>query len=419
MSYKLSQLAETLIGSEIVKLGNEINTRIRNGENIYNFTIGDFDPNIFPIPKTLEDEIHLAYNQHKTNYPAAEGILPLRESISKFLNHYFQLNYNTTEIQVASGGRPLIYSLYRAIVNENDSVLYPVPSWNNNHYTHFNQGNHIVIETQAENNFMPTVEDIIPHIKNIRLISLCSPLNPTGTIFKKEQLLSICQLIIEENKLRADDNKLFLLYDQIYSTLIYNNNEHYNPVGLVPEMKDYTVFVDGISKSLSATGLRLGWSMGPDYIMAKVKAILSHVGAWAPMPEQVATANYLNNWNDIDQYFTQFKTQLSLRLNALHQGFQELKSFGFNVDSIEPQAAIYLTVKLDLKGKITSDGITLTNQSDVWQYILDKAHLAIVPFSSFGTDKEFPWYRISVGTCKLELIPQIMNDLKLALSDLK
>ncbi len=416
---KLSTLAETLIGSEIVRLGNEINTRIKNGETIYNLTIGDFNPDIFPIPEALEAEIIKSYQAHNTNYPSAEGILPLRESISTFLKHYFQLDYNSSEIQVASGGRPLIYSIYRAIVDKGDKVIYPVPSWNNNHYTHFTEGEHVLIETSPENDFMPTVAELQPHIKDARLIALCSPLNPTGTIFDKQQLLDICNMIVTENEQRGEGKKLYLLYDQIYCTLLHGGREHHNPVGLLPAMKDYTIFVDGISKSMAATGVRVGWSMGPAHIIAKIKAILSHVGAWAPMAEQVAVAQYLSQFHLIDAYMVDFKAQLDARLQALHAGFQTLKSEGYAVDSIAPQAAIYLTVKINLVGKTKADGTTLATQMDVWQYILDEAHMAIVPFSSFGAPSDSPWYRISIGTCKLEMIPTIIKSLGDAVGLLK
>src|SRR5215213_11300171 len=124
---KLSHLSETLIGSEIVKLGGEIREKIRQGERIYNFTIGDFDPSIFPIPKELEDAIIEAYRQHFTNYPAAEGNLDLRESIALFLKHYQKLDYGVHEILVASGGRPLIYAIYRTLCDKGDKIMYAVP----------------------------------------------------------------------------------------------------------------------------------------------------------------------------------------------------------------------------------------------------------------------------------------------------
>ena len=104
---KLSHLSETLIGSEIVKLGGEIREKMRQGEKIYNFTVGDFDPSIFPIPKELEDEIVTAYRNHFTNYPAAEGNLDLREAIASFMKEWEKLDYSLGEILVSSGGRPL------------------------------------------------------------------------------------------------------------------------------------------------------------------------------------------------------------------------------------------------------------------------------------------------------------------------
>ena len=105
---KLSNLSETLIGSEIVKLGGEIREKMRQGQRIYNFTVGDFDPTIFPIPKELEDAIIDAYKNHFTNYPAAEGNLDLREAIATFIKEMEGLDYGPNEILVASGGRPLI-----------------------------------------------------------------------------------------------------------------------------------------------------------------------------------------------------------------------------------------------------------------------------------------------------------------------
>jgi aspartate aminotransferase len=416
----LSQLSETLIGSEIVRLGNEINTRIRNGEHIYNFTIGDFNPQIFPIPAGLEADIIKAYQDKYTNYPAGEGILALREAVCAFIKNREGLQYDVSEVQIASGGRPLIYSIYRAIVDKGDKVIYPVPSWNNNHYVHFTEGQHVVVQTTPENKFMPTAADIAPHIAGATLVALCSPLNPTGTTFSAKDLGDICDLILAENTKRAEgEKKCYLLYDQIYWTLTHGATEHFNPVSLRPAIKEYTVFVDGISKSFSATGVRVGWSMGPAFIINKVKAILSHVGAWAPMAEQVATAKFLHNDVAINTYFDVFKSGIAHRLNSFHAGFQAMKNEGLPVDSITPEAAMYLTVKIDAKGKTKLDGTIIDTQLDVWQFILNEAKVALVPFSSFGAGTDSPWYRMSVGTAKLDEMDDVLLAIRTALSSLK
>ncbi len=354
---KLSRLAETLIGSEIVRLGADIRAKIQKGEKIYNFTIGDFDSSIFPIPKELENQIVAAYRDKFTTYPPAEGILALRESVATFIKEREGLDFKTNEILIAAGGRPLIYTLYRALVDKGDKVIYSVPSWNNNHYVHFTEGQHVVIEATMENNFMPSADDIKPHIQDAVLLALCSPLNPTGTVFKKEELEKICDMVLEENKRRGDDEKkLYVMYDQMYWTLTFGDTVHYNPVSLRPEMKDYTIFIDGISKAFAATGVRVGWALGPEHVLSKMKAINSHVGAWSPMAEQHATAKFLRETDIIDTYLLKYKKELEERLETIYEGFQQLKSEGFSVDACAPQAAIYLTIQINLVGKKTNDG---------------------------------------------------------------
>ena len=417
---KLSHLSETLIGSEIVKLGGEIRERIRKGERIYNFTVGDFDPQIFPIPKVLEDEIVDAYRKKFTNYPPGEGSLELREAVSHFTQEFQGLNYGTDEILIASGGRPLIYALFRAICDKGDKIIYPVPSWNNNHYVHFVEGEHVVVEARAENNFMVTASDLKPHIKDAVLIALCSPQNPTGTTFTKQALQDICDMIVEENKRRGEDEKkLYLMFDQMYWHLTYNGIEHYNPVSLNPAMRSYTVFIDAISKVFASTGVRVGWSLGPSFILNKMKAILSHVGSWAPMAEQKALTHFLAEREEIKTYLNNFKQELEERLRRIYTGLTRLKEKGYSVDAVSPEAAIYLTIKMDLKGKKAPDGKVLDTQADVTSYLLQYAHLAIVPFYAFGADKSSPWYRLSVGTCKKEEIDEMLEKLEGALEQLK
>ncbi len=412
---QLSQLAETLIGSEIVRLGNKISERIRNGEKIYNYTIGDFDPKIFPVPLALEDGIINAYKNRYTNYPPGDGLLELRKAVSHFIRTFEGVEYEANEIQIASGGRPLIYSLFRTIVDAGDKVIYAVPSWNNNHYVHMTGGEHCMIEALPENDFMPTAEAIAPHIKGATLLCLCTPQNPTGTILGKAEFEKICDLVIEENSRRQpEEKKLYVLFDQMYFTLTYGETKHYNPVTLRPQMREYTIFVDGMSKAFAGTGLRVGWAFGPEKVIAKMRALLSHIGAWAPMAEQKATAEFLLKTNAIKTYFTEFKAGLALRLNRIYDGFISLKQKGFNIDAVAPQAAIYLTVKIDLAGK-KFNGEVLQDQSAVTDFLLSEAKLAIVPFYAFGADANSPWYRLSVGTIKLEEIDEMLGKLESAL----
>ena len=180
-------------------------------------------------------------------------------------------------------------------------------------------------------------------------------------------------------------------------------------------MKEYTIFIDGISKAFCATGVRVGWSMGPAAVISKMKAVLSHIGAWSPLAEQKATAKFLSNTAAIKNYLYHYKQELEYRLQNIYAGIIALKEKGFAIDAVTPQAAIYLTVKIDLVGKQTNDGNLLSTQSDVTAYLLSDAKLAIVPFYAFGAGKQSPWYRISVGTCKKEEIPEMLEMLENAL----
>jgi aspartate aminotransferase len=420
MNLRVSEMAETLIGSEIIKLGGEINQRIKEGAKINNFTIGDFDPAIFPIPSELTDEIINAYKAGHTNYPPADGMLELRKAVSDFLSERENLNYNPNQILIAGGARPIIYSIYQTIVDPGDKVIFPVPSWNNNHYCHLSRAQQILVEATPENNFMPVRSDLEKHAKDAVMIAVCSPLNPTGTVFSRKQLEDICDLVLEENARRSPDQKpLYLLYDQIYWLLTFGGAEHYNPVQLRPEMANYTLFVDGISKAFAATGVRVGWSFGPERIMAKMRSILGHIGAWAPKAEQVATAAFLQNRSAVDTYLNHIKKEVYDRQTLFFKGFKDLKAKGFPVDIISPEGAIYLSVQFSMLGAQKADGTKLNTTFDIASYLIAEASFAVVPFTAFGNTPGTDWFRISVGTCRSQDIPSIMNKLKEALLKLK
>ncbi|QBJ85519.1 aminotransferase class I/II-fold pyridoxal phosphate-dependent enzyme [Chryseobacterium gleum] len=416
---KVSKLAANLIGSEIVKIGNEVNDLKAKGAEIANLTIGDLNSNIYPIPALLKEEIQKAYQNNLTNYPPANGLLSLRKEVSKDLKQRWNLDYSPEDILITAGSRPLIYAVYKTIVDEGDKVVYPTPSWNNNHYAYLTSANAVEVKTRPETNFLPTADDLRPHLDGAVLLALCSPLNPTGTMFTKEQLSEICELVIAENNKRGVDEKpLYLMYDQIYSCLTFGA-QHVDPVSLFPEMKDYTIYIDGISKCLAATGVRVGWGFGPSHILDKMKALLTHVGAWAPKPEQEATARFYENPENVNTFVNDFKAKLEESLKVLHNGVQDLKAKGLSVDSIEPMGALYLTIKLDYIGKTKPDGTVIGNSSDLVFYLINEAGVALVPFSAFGEEKSEPWFRASVGGLAVDEIKVMLPKLENALNNLK
>lgn len=416
----VSKLAQNLIGSEIIKIGNQVNELKAQGAEIANLTIGDLDSNIYPIPAGLKQNIQKAYADNLTNYPPANGLLSLRKAVAKDIKSRWDLDYSPDDILVSGGSRPLIYATFKTIVDEGDKVVYAVPSWNNNHYAYLTSANAVELEVSPEDNFLPTADVITPHLEGAVLLALCSPLNPTGTMFTKEQLSEICEAVIAENKKRGEGEKpLYLMYDQIYAMLTFGDSEHFNPVSLYPELRDYTIYIDGTSKCFAATGVRVGWSFGPTKVIDRMKALLTHVGAWAPKPEQQAVAEFLDNTPAVNEFVNDFKGKIAHSLEVLHAGIQEMKSKNFAVDSIKPMGALYLTIKLDYVGKTTEDGKVLKDSTDLVFYLIEKAGVALVPFSAFGNSREMPWFRASVGACSVEDLQKMFPKLENALAKLK
>jgi aspartate aminotransferase len=416
---RFSKLAQGIQTSPIITLAAEINEKIQRGEKFYNLTIGDFDPQIFPIPEALREEINAAYLARQTNYPGALGALNLREAVSQLLLRYSNVHYHPNDILIAGGGRPLIHCLYQTVVDPGDTVIFPAPSWNNDYYAYLAGGRPVILETTPENNFMPTAEEIEPYIKEATLLALCSPQNPSGTVISKSALEEICDLVLQENHRRRPGKKpLYIMFDQIYWLITFGNFQHYNAVNLRPEIRDYAVFIDGISKAFCGTGVRVGWAFGPPDVIKKMRSFVAHIGAWAPKPEQAATGKFLMNIAAVESHLNCYRREVEQRLEGFYKGFIALKNKGYRVNAIEPQAAIYLTVQLDLRGQKTASGALLKTNHDVHRYILDEAKIGLVPFPYFGASEESSWYRLSVGTCRPEEVEVIMASLENALRKL-
>lgn len=412
----LSELARTLTASQILKISAQIRAMVAQGREVANLTIGDFSPKEFPIPAILRDAIVDAMGDGLTNYPPPDGVVALREAVVRLYERELGLRYPIESVLVASGGRPLIYATYRALVNRGDAVMYPVPSWNNDHYCNMLGARPIELVMSREEDFLPSAERIRPHLHEARLLCMNTPLNPAGTMIDSTELTRICELIVDENRRRAREGRpaLYVLYDQIYWMLQFGECKHVTPVEVVPEMAAYTIFVDGISKGLAATGLRVGWTVGPPHVIKPMKDIMGHVGAWATHPVQAATAKVLDNVEGLAAYHSTMLREVEDRLQLLYRGFSAMAEEGLPVEAVPPQGAIYLSVRFDLCGKTVGDTAFDCNEQ-IRSYLLEKAGCAVVPFQAFGLQEENGWMRLSVGAvskAQIEaMLPRVRNAL--------
>jgi len=198
----------------------------------------------------------------------------------------------------------------------------------------------------------------------------------------------------------------------VYWMLTFGDVRHVDPVSLRPEMREFTVYVDGISKAFAATGVRVGWVVGPQDLIDSMNNFMGHVGTWAPRAEQIATAKLLDAPNEIAAYGKDITGGVRQRLDALHDGITAMRAEGLPVDVTAPMGAIYLSARFALNGKRTPDGQTLRTNDDIRRYLLKAAGFAVVPFQAFGVKEDTGWVRLSVGAVSMADIERVLPILK-------
>ena len=420
MTVRLSTLAAGMRGSQILQIAAEVRELAASGKPLCNLTVGDFAPSQFPVPDALARGVAHQYATGQTNYPPANGMPELRKAVVAFYREWLGIDIGVGNTVICAGGRPVIYGAYRALVNPGDVVVYPTPSWSNEYYAPIAGGVSREVPCGPESGFLPTAAALRPALKGATLLVLNSPMNPAGTCFSERQLGDICDAVLEENGRRgATDRPLYVLYDQMYWMLTFGGVKHHTPVGLRKEMAKYTIFVDGISKAFAATGMRVGWGVGPEDVIAAMADYLTHVGAWAPRPEQLATAAVLPLGDEIRAFHGVMLKGLEARLRAMSDGIAALKVKGHPVDSTAPQGAMYLSAQFALAGKVTPEGVTLRTNEEIRRYLLQSAGLAAVPFQAFGAREETGWFRLSVGAVSPSDIAGLLPRLEQALAALR
>ena len=414
-----SSMTEEMVGSRILVIASDIRARIARGEQVCNLTVGDFAPSQFRIPDMLAHGIEEAIRKGETNYPPANGLLELRESIRTFYRTRLGLDYPLASVLVASGARPGIYAAFRTVVNAGDRVVFGVPCWSVDNYCQLVDAERVAVECDPATGFLPTPDALAPLLRGARLLALNSPLNPAGTAFDADTLGAICDLVLEENARRVragqGERPLYLLYDQVYWLLTFGGTVHVNPVSLRPEMAPFTFLADAMSKPFASTGLRVGWLVGPEDLIALASDFLGHVGAWAPRAEQAATASFLNAAESVDTYMAEMRQGVQSRLDALERHCAAMRASGLPVETTSVRGAIYLSARVGLSGRRTPDGVVLRSDEDVRSYLLRAAGFAVVPFQAFGVTRECGWFRLSVGAVAVAEIEAAMPRVRAAI----
>ncbi len=412
-------MATALRGSAILGIAGEVRAMVKDGKQLVDMTVGDFSSKQFRIPRALEDGIVDALRAGESTYPPPIGMESLRLAVTDFYRQYLKLDFPIESVLIASGARPVIYAAYRALIDPGDRVVFGVPSWNNDYYCQLIGCEPVTLDCDASTDFLPTADALRPLLPGARMLALNSPLNPTGTLFDARRLGAICDLVLEENRRRGDrERPLYLLYDQVYWMLTAGGAQHVDPISLRPEIAPYVILIDAISKAFAATGLRVGWAVAPRDIIKSMNDIIGHVGAWAPRPEQVATAKLLTDRAAVDAYIDNMRRETGERLDAVYHVLTVLQQDGLPVECVRPRGAIYVSARFALHGMQAPNGTVLHTDDDVRRYLLHAAALAVVPFSAFGATGDRGWFRLSIGTVSVAQIESMAPRLRQAIESL-
>ena len=394
LTHALNATSREMKGSMILGIAAQVRAIVAAGRPVCNLTVGDFDPRQFPIPARLRDATAEAYAQGATSYPPAEGIAELREAVCGWYERALGISFRPDWVVVASGARPVMYATHRLFLEPGEVQLYAVPSWNNGYYGQLCGAVGEVLHTRPEDGFFPDPTELRERLPRARLFNLNSPLNPTGTVIAPDRLEAIAHAVVDENRRREREGArpLIWMWDQMYWQLCFGGVRHVHPCALVPEVAPWVVTVDAISKAFAATGLRVGWAVLPPLFAERMKAFIGHVGAWAPRPEQVATARLLADDAAMVEFAGAFHAGIEERLGILHEGLTRL-----GVEHLVPQGAIYLSVRFDRFGRPGVGGAPMSTNEDIRRWLLEAAGVAVVPFQAFDLEEDTGWFRMSVG----------------------
>ena len=372
----------------------------REGKKVIGLSSGEPD---FDTPKHVKEAAIEAINNGYTKYTNIEGIPELRQSIVEKFKKDNDLNYNINDIIVGTGGKQILYNALVSSLNESDEVIIPAPYWvSYPDMTLLAGGNPIIINCPSETDFKLTGEALEKVItKNSKWLILNSPSNPTGSCYSKEELEDIAKVV------RKYDN-LHVMTDDIYEYIIYDNCEFFTFAQVAPDLKDRILTVNGVSKSYCMTGWRIGYAAGPEKL---IKAMIKIQGQSTSNPSSISQYAAMAGIGGSKDFLTPC-------LNA----FDERRHFVVNklnsipgISCIMPKGAFYAYPNVEgLLGKTTKHGKTLTNDTEIVEWLLDEAEVAAVPGAAFGLE---PYFRVSYAT-SLDLLKEAMDRIEKAVLSL-
>ncbi len=380
---------------EIAAKAKAMNAR---GENVISFSAGEPD---FDTPKNIKEAAKKAIDMGFTKYTDSSGIKELKTAIrQKFLREN-NLHYDESNIIVATGAKYAIYSVLRAIISPGDEVVVPAPYWVS--YTNMIKlcgGIPVFAYPKEENGFIVTLDDIKPVITDkTKAVFINSPNNPTGAVYRLNDLEQIGNWLTERN--------IFVISDEIYEKLTYDNIQHVSIASLVSDKyKKNVIIINGFSKAYSMTGWRVGYAAAPKDVAERMKFFIDHTTSNTNSIAQYACVEALaGQQNDIEMMVRRFNRRRTFMVDELNKVP--------NIHCTYPQGAFYVFANFKSYLNTSINGHEIKNTIDLANYLLDDAKVAVVPGEAFGA----PGYiRFSYAT-SMDNISEGIDNLRNALGD--
>lgn len=368
------------------------------GIDVINLSVGEPD---FNTPDHIKDAAKRAIDENFSRYSPVPGYMDLREAIVAKLKNENGLDYSVNEVLVSNGAKQSVCNTVMALVNDGEEVIIPAPYWvSYPQMVKLAGGVPVIVEAGFEQNFKMTPQQLEAAITpKTRMIILCSPSNPTGSVYAQEEMAALAEVIK-----RHDD--LFVLADEIYEHINYTGR--HASIAQVPGMKERTIIVNGVSKAYAMTGWRIGYIAAPEWI---VKGCNKLQGQYTSGPCSVSQKAALAAYTASQQCVEDMRVAFERRRNLIVELAKDIPGLEVNV----PEGAFYLFPKCsNFFGK--TDGTRVINSStDLAMYLLEVGHVATVAGDAFGDPQCF---RMSYATSD-DNIRESMRRIKECLAQLK
>ena len=376
---QLSKKAGNISPSITLSITAKANELKKQGVDVVSFGAGEPD---FNTPENIINAAIKAMKDGKTKYTPAGGILELKETICKKFKKDNNLDYKPSQITISTGAKQCLANAFMAILNPGDEVLIPIPYWvSYPELVKLSDGVPVFVETKKENNYKYTVEDLEKVVtEKTKAILINSPNNPTGTIYNEEELQKIADF--------AKKHNLLIISDEIYEKLIYDGEKHVSIASLNEDAFNRTLVINGVSKTYSMTGWRIGYIAASEEITKVMTSIQSHMTSNANTIAQYAAIEALNGpMEDLKKMVIEFENRRNFMLDKLS------KISGLSI--IKPSGAFYIMIDISDYFNKVFKGNKIKNSLDFAKVLLDEEKVAVIPGAGFGLDD---YIRLSYAT---------------------